>query len=108
MALYLCLIPPITDERGKDWDQPKTSEIKFTSDGYAVLSIESKAKLAEYSTTTPSGVYAGKMWLRKEYDKEYLCWFQGTKDPEKFDIKYRPILLLNVFNLLNPGGEEHL
>ncbi len=70
------VIPPIVDEMGRNWDQPRVDDIAL-DDRYALMSKYSFNQLAEYSWSTPTGVYPGKMW--KAYDPNcgewYLCWF---------------------------------
>lgn len=108
MALFPCPIPKITDKLGDTWVQPSHSEIKFSSDGYAVITQDGVDQLVEYSTSIPSGVYAGKMWKRKDRfsDDEYLCWFQNSpSEPYCCEVKYRKILLQEVFDLINPSGQ---
>lgn len=68
------VIPAITDEMGAHWQQPDRSKIGI-SDKLAVMDNDTFLSLKEYSTTTPSGVYHGKMW-RAFYDsKWYLRWY---------------------------------
>ncbi len=46
---------------GRNWDQPPTSDI-LIDDEYALMTKATFDRLAEYSCSTPSGVYPGKMW----------------------------------------------
>ena len=58
-------IPPIVDEMGSGWNQPSTRDI-LIDDNYTIMPVSVFKELHEYSTSMPSGVYAGKMW--KRYD----------------------------------------
>jgi hypothetical protein len=93
------VIPVITEPLGKHWDQPKLSEIKI-SDNEALMSVETFKKLADYSSSRPTGVYHGKMW-KGEYwtdDKKelayYLRWFGISDQPSMCSNHYRLIILL--------------
>jgi len=86
-------IPPITNPLGKHWQQPKVSEIEI-DDKYAVMEKSAFNKLLEYSTSTPSGVYIGKMW-KGQYSngKWYLAWFSKGDDAGTYlNNNYRIIL----------------
>ena len=79
------VIPPITAELGKCWDQPRDFD-----------------KLAEYSLTNPTALYAGKCWKRhvenprKGIDKWYLCFCTDVPDqPQYIDINAREILIVD-------------
>lgn len=54
-------IPPITDPQGRSWRQPDMTAVEF-DDTHVLLTQAQFDGLAEYSTTTPSGVYPGKCW----------------------------------------------
>lgn len=109
MAIFPCPIPKMTHELSTAWEQPAHSEIKFTSDGYSVVTKEGLEQLKQYDTSLPSGVYAGKMWKRAEGNSMYLCWYQDSPDePGKCDIKYRKIMLMQIFDLINPTGEGNV
>jgi hypothetical protein len=69
-------IPPITRELGKYWEQPQRSEI-LLDENHAVMSRATFQKLAEYSTTVPTGVYEGKMWRRREPSRGWLLAWYG-------------------------------
>lgn len=81
-------IPEMTDPLGRAWKQPNKSEVKFLL-GVAWVSKETFEKFAEYSSSTPSGVYSGKMWKRvyhvrqnnKLVSKDLLCWYQDSNTP---------------------------
>jgi hypothetical protein len=110
MAIFLCPIPKIPDEHGGGWEQPAHEEIKFTSDGYAVVSKTGLAELKQYDTTFPSGVYAGKMWKREETGELFLCWYQDDPvNPKNHcEVKFRKILPQEAFDLINPSGKDNL
>lgn len=87
------VIPAITDPLGSSWDQPTLGLIEIEGD-FAIMSRAAFDKLAEYSSTRPTGVYAGKMWKRHDgvFDREYLrgggkpewmlCWYGNCEKPE--------------------------
>lgn len=87
------VIPPIIDPRGKCWQQPHRRFIEV-DDKYALMSEQTFKALKEYSTTLPSGQYAGKMWKAKIGDKWYLRWYSDSHRPECIDINNREILVL--------------
>lgn len=87
------VIPPIIDPRGKCWQQPHRRFIEV-DDKYALMSEQTFKALKEYSTTSPSGQYAGKMWRAKIGDKWYLRWYSDSNRPECIDINNREILIL--------------
>lgn len=106
MAIYPCPIPKITAVLGAHhkWTQPSNSEIKFTTDGYAVVTAAGLECL-QLLTQPPMGMYQGRMWKQQEGDNLYLCWYQDASDsPGKCEIKYRKILPKQALDLLNPGG----
>jgi hypothetical protein len=87
------MIPPITDPLGKYWDQPK-GEI-LVDDTHALMDRKSFGELGEYSTSTPSGVYEGKMW--KTFSKRvwYLRWYENS-GPNHCRIQTRRIILVSL------------
>ncbi len=87
------VIPPIIDPRGKCWQQPHRRFIEM-DDKCALMSEQTFKALKEYSTTLPSGQYAGKMWKAKIGDKWYLRWYSDSNRPECIDINNREILVL--------------
>lgn len=69
------IIPPITDPLGRNWPQPSLDGI-LVDDTHAVMTHATFNALLEYSRSTPSGVYPGKMWKAVMKDRTaYLCWF---------------------------------
>lgn len=91
------VIPPITDEMGKYWDQPNLEGI-LIDDKNALMSDSDFWALSDYSSTFPSGVYDGKMWKRRlnYYDESKgwnLCWYGPSEDPNKCSINHRRILI---------------
>ncbi|MGS1073059.1 hypothetical protein [Burkholderia glumae] len=68
------MIPPITDPLGRYWRQPHRNEI-LIDDEHAVMTRSTFNKLAEYSTTRPTGVYPGKMWKAIYKSGAFLRWY---------------------------------
>lgn len=87
------VIPPIIDQRGKCWQQPHRRFIEM-DDKCALMPEQTFKALREYSTTLPSGQYAGKMWKAKIGDKWYLRWYSDSHHPECININNREILVL--------------
>ena len=56
-------IPPITAELGRCWDQPKTDGW-LLDEKSVIMPKRDFEKLAEYSCTNPTALYAGKCWKR--------------------------------------------
>lgn len=83
-------IPPITHRLGRYWEQPDRLEI-LVDDTHAVMSRRAYARLANYETSLPSGVYGGKMWRRGNL----LCWFVDLPlQPSACGVRQREILVL--------------
>lgn len=86
-------IPPITEPLGRHWIQPSLDAIAI-DDTHALMNARAFELLHEYSTTIPSGVYAGKMWKASRRGEWWLKWFgivQGN--PEVCSINNRRILI---------------
>lgn len=86
------VIPPITDPRGRLWDQPNQEDI-LVDDKVAVMGKSTLGKLREYSVTIPTGAYAGKMWKSRYVGGWVLRWYSDAQG-ETLTIHSRPILLL--------------
>jgi hypothetical protein len=93
-------IPDMKDPLGRYWDQPDKSEILIDEE-CAVMTLATKNKLANYATSTPSGVYAGKMYQRdltgwtKDPGPAMLCFmFEVAEDPGYIYTRKLPILLI--------------
>lgn len=88
------VIPAIIDPMGSYWQQPKRDNI-LIDDQHAVMGKKDFEALLEYSSSTPSGVYEGKMWRRQVAGGDwYLCWFgYSEKGPNVCSNNYRKILL---------------
>lgn len=75
-------IPVMTDPLGKYWEQPKLEDISFSL-VYAWMTPKEFQQLKRYQTSTPTGVYAGKMWKmtawtgkgRSSKEEWLLCYF---------------------------------
>ena len=67
-------IPETTDPPGKYWCQPSCKDV-LIDDVSAVMDQMAFEKLAEYSSTYPSGVYPGKMWKAHIHGRWYLRWY---------------------------------
>lgn len=85
-------IPAITDPMGKHWDQPSISEIEL-DDTHALMTEATLHKLANYSRTLPTGVYAGKMWRCLQDGEWWLRWFGVSDDPKFVSNNARLILI---------------
>jgi hypothetical protein len=98
-------IPPITDPMGKGWRQPNRFDIEIDST-HAVMSRKTFEQLSEYSCSTPSGVYPGKMWRcdlqayrlpslprLPENERHMLKWFGEHPDPKFVSNHWRYILI---------------
>ena len=102
-------IPPITDPMGRFWDQPDRGEI-LVDDRHAVMTRATFDALADYSSSVPTGVYAGKMWRRRRWigkDEWLLCWFAPSPSeiPGRFSINHRSILLVDAVAAPSPAAE---
>lgn len=90
------MIPPITDPLGRYWDQPSRREI-LTDDTHAVMTLPTFRKLAEYSSSLPSGVYDGKMWRGGTMQGRWqLYWYGPGKTPDMCSINVREILIIDA------------
>lgn len=112
------IIPARPKEYGTAWHQPTRNEMRFHVNTQAVdgkpdmvyMSKRSLDDLSEYSRSMPSGVYPGKMWKAKvtrlDGTKEWrLCWYGEVPGrPDLCSNHECTIVLLEVIQLLNPGG----
>lgn len=73
---------PIVDPLGSSWnrEQPEPNNFLWTADIVYMSSAEFK-KLKEYSFSTPTGAYIGKMW--KAYSKYDNAWHLGWYGPSE-------------------------
>ena len=90
-------IPLMTHPDGAYWRQPSAADI-LLDDTHALMSMATLAQLAHYDTSTPSGVYDGKMWAcdRRLWAPDgelYLCSFAPSASPSACRIERRIILL---------------
>ena len=90
--IYQNTIPAMTDSLGKFLEQPSPSEI-LTDETHAVMTDEAFRKLKNYSHTTPSGVYVGKMWRLERRGVWYLAWYSECAEPGFMSNNYRQILI---------------
>jgi hypothetical protein len=86
------IIPLITHPMGRHWDQPPL-ECILIDDKHALMSKFSFDRLAEYSTSMPSGVYPGKMWKRNQRGIWFLGWYGECEDPTMCTNNWREILI---------------
>jgi hypothetical protein len=95
------VIPPITDPMGKYWNQPDRRRI-LVDDTHAIMSQRDFDALHEYSCSTPTGVYPGKMWKRnnnayttpRQQPEWWLVWFGfSDKGPQWCSNNFRRILI---------------
>jgi predicted type IV restriction endonuclease len=68
------VIPPMTHPLSKHWEQPD-SRLIIVGNKYVLMEEEIFSKLKDYSKSTPTGVYQGKMWKMLNNGKWWLCWF---------------------------------
>lgn len=94
------MIPPITNPLGKHWRQPDLTKLDVKGT-YALLTQSEFDALAEYSTSTPTGVYPGKAWKSQGYDgKWWLRWFgESSKGPDFCSNNSRPIVVVSFYGL---------
>jgi len=97
------VIPPMTHPLGQHWQQPKKEDISLSL-RYAWMTMETFRKLCVYQTSTPIGVYAGKMWRMQAYTNRYppghpnskhewlLCWYQPLGE---FNSRDKPIFIVD-------------
>lgn len=87
------VIPDMTDPLGACWRQPDREAI-LVDEQHAVMTPATLAQLHEYSSTLPSGTYAGKMWRRSVGDGGWwLCWYGELVSPDEISIHRRQVLL---------------
>lgn len=88
------IIPPMTHPLSSGWkNNPKVEDIIVTNKT-ATMSRKDFDKLLDYSRSTPTGVYEGKMW--KNYTSEnswYLNWWGSSDEPDKCKHFKRLIVL---------------
>ncbi len=111
------VIPPITHPMGQHWRQPSLAGV-LIDDTHALMDQATFAALAEYSGTTPTGVYEGKAWKRQDgvFDHLYrqhmnpaagwqkprdpkdcpwmLCWYGPSDEPNSCSVNARTILFV--------------
>ncbi len=97
-------IPPMTDPLGKYWKQPAADRI-LIDESHALMDRPTFDAFEDYSTSMPSGVYVGKMWIRYDgaYDAKFLAgggkpewllmWYGPSADPTACTINKRTILI---------------
>lgn len=110
------VVPAIELDLGRNWPQPTRDSLNFhmAPENEKNPGLKPKAvymtkrtmeELQEYSSTTPTGVYPGKMWRGHWDDTWYLLWFSEVKsDPNMCQVHSCPILLLDVLQALGAGG----
>lgn len=105
-------------EMSTSWKQPARNEIAFEVSPDMTMPIITNIpvhayvwkitlnELREYSTTTPSGVYPGKMWKAEWGGKWYLCWYADSKENPGIhcSIHHCPIILMDVIAALSPSN----
>jgi len=81
------MIPEMTHPLGKHWDQPKLQDISFSL-LCAYMSYKDFNLLKTYQTSTPTGVYEGKMWKCLKRTNNYgkpkwlLCYYEKLGPPD--------------------------
>lgn len=79
----------------RHWDQPERSKLFFLNEEVVGMTDETWQELSEYSCSTPSGVYAGKMWKSIDRDGWWLCWYSDSPRNENMcEVKYCRALVL--------------
>ncbi len=89
-------IPDCINPLSSYWDQPKNTDIEIDSI-YAMMSQESFDELKNYSTSVPTGVYAGKMWKSQDRISKvwYLRWWtEYPSDPSQCIWDQRVIIII--------------
>lgn len=95
---------PEMDQVYKDaWKQPDHTAWDWTTaPGHVILPMKDFKALSRYDTTTPSGVYEGKMWVCDWRDgSDHLCWWDTHPTmANSCVVKHVPIMLLETVELL--------
>ncbi len=89
-------IPAMTHPLSSAWFEQPNPENVLTDDTYALMSKSDFSLLHEYSTSDPSGVYAGKMWKLQllGWGRWYLRWYSDAEGKPGFcDVNTREILV---------------
>lgn len=89
-------IPPITNPMGKYWEQPSKGEVVIDQT-HALMNSEAFYKLHQYDTTTPTGIYVGKMWKRSQCGKSWFMFITpdwDKNDPDMCIINARQIIVV--------------
>lgn len=107
------VIPPIVHPSGRYWDQPDRSEIMIDAT-HAIMSKATFDKLLNYTLSSPSGIYEGKMWKSQRwewdraseiavqrgyaqrimFDEWYLHWFGSSDKPNMVSNNVRRIIIV--------------
>lgn len=98
-------IPLMTDPMGKHWKQPDLTDLDVSGDTVELTQAQFDG-LLEYSTSVPTGVYAGKCWKAEHLEWEergvrrtgiwHLRWFgESTIGPGFCSNHQRIIKFIN-------------
>ncbi len=87
------VIPNMIHPLGKYWNQPNREDIAI-DDIHALMSKDSFNRLHTYLTSTPTGVYEGKMWRTRINAIWFLIWFGICEDLDKCEINGREIIIV--------------
>lgn len=87
------IIPPITDPRGKHWNQPHRRYIEMDNT-HALMSEQTFRGLHDYSNSMPTEAHEGKMWRSKIQNRWFLCWFDADDGHRCLVVKSRKILVI--------------
>lgn len=110
------VVPAIELDLGRNWPQPTRNALYFhmapeneknpgLKPKAVYMTKQTMEELREYSSSTPTGVYPGKMWRGHWDDTWYLLWFSEAKsDPNMCAVNSCPILLLDVLQALGAGN----
>jgi hypothetical protein len=89
----LITIPKMTHPLSKGWDQPNQNRM-LIDDEVAIMDSITAHELKEYSCSTPTGVYEGKMWRSFYNGNWYLNWWDNSDEPDKCIQRQRLLLVI--------------
>lgn len=87
-------IPKIINPLGKYWEQPDRSKIILHMK-QAIMNQDTFDKLKNYSISTPSGVYEGKMWKSQNLQDGswWLKWYVNDDNLKHCKVKCCKIVI---------------
>jgi hypothetical protein len=81
----------MTHRLSRHWEQPNDIRDAPMDDKTVLLTPEQLKGLHEYSTSMPTGVYAGKCWKRIERNRTLLVWYGDVTPDDRCPILFRNI-----------------